>query len=675
VRVFGTKMGHVTNFSAGEIFGRMGDGAKDLEAGEPVRQLSALGALGGLAKQDRLEPRAKNDTVDREPKLAEIKRPRPPPVSSASSADMLRSWSSIGDMSKDEEDARGRSATIKSSVKGGGRGAGTLSFGQNEERILSPSGRMVPTHVKKLQGRIVAAMQDQHTTLVETFHSLNRASRERGQASCDAVVTGLLQLLALERSEAAETSETLLSLVREHDANTDGRMTFGEFVTMCGGASARRALRRGAGIDGVELAAEVAEALAGTFQTAQQVFMALDGDRSNKISHKELMRGCDKAGLQLSEEEAAALFQRIDADKSGELTRDEVGELMEHGADAFKASRARAEEEALRAKQIAECSKSIQEALADPAAMERVIDAVQGAATNSGLKIDANAILQLIPPPGVVVGRDDVTSPETLRAALMGPGALSAEEAAAVMTLAPKAIIAHGNVVVTNEGETGKKVFALDARAPAEAGKLQGCPIILQQGTRSDERVIAAYTAERQVTVDMPLAWQPHMMTQYQVCDPSKVCIVEMLLKTQAVLQVRKALAQVEDERKEAARKSAAIANEDLAQCVRGLRSVGANSIKAAWDVFNPQRRPSLTLTELATGIERLGLLLHTPSAYVAKDIVLAATATSPSLSSAPGEKGRRQAQAETRVYTEIFQRQGSVVVGTASGAGAQGIK
>ena len=363
-----------------------GEGTKDAGTGDesapgpPARQLSALGALGGLAKPKIQTPGAPASAaaVDREPKLAQIRRPPPPPVSTAPPADLLRSWSTISD-SAPAPDTRSHSASVKSSVKGSGGSAKSLLFGQNEERILSLSGRIVSSQVQKLQERIVAAMQDHHTTLVATFHSLNRAGRERGQASCDTVVNGLLELLAAEHSEAAETLEALESLVREHDANRDGRVTFGEFVAMCGGTSTRRALRHGAGVDGAEVAAEVAEALAGKFQTVKQVFTVLDGDRSNKISHEELVRGCDKAGLQLSEEEAAALFQRIDADKSGQLTYDEVGELMEHGADAFEANRALAAEEAQRAKQIAQHCKSIQEALANQAAMNRVIDAAQGA--------------------------------------------------------------------------------------------------------------------------------------------------------------------------------------------------------------------------------------------------------------------------------------------------------
>ncbi len=45
------------------------------------------------------------------------------------------------------------------------------------------------------------------------------------------------------------------------------------------------------------------------------------------------------AGLELSEEEAAALFLLVDQDKSGALTFDEITRLLEHGAKDFEGHR------------------------------------------------------------------------------------------------------------------------------------------------------------------------------------------------------------------------------------------------------------------------------------------------------------------------------------------------
>ena len=45
------------------------------------------------------------------------------------------------------------------------------------------------------------------------------------------------------------------------------------------------------------------------------------------------------AGLELSEEEAGALFLLVDEDKSGVLTFDEVACLLEHGAKDFEGHR------------------------------------------------------------------------------------------------------------------------------------------------------------------------------------------------------------------------------------------------------------------------------------------------------------------------------------------------
>ena len=40
------------------------------------------------------------------------------------------------------------------------------------------------------------------------------------------------------------------------------------------------------------------------------------------------------------------------------------------------------------------------------------------------------------------------------------------------------------------------------------------------------------------------------------------------------------------------------------------------------WDVFNPARKTSIGLAELAAGVERLGLLLHLPSAAGSRALI-----------------------------------------------------
>ena len=149
-----------------------------------------------------------------------------------------------------------------------------------------------------MQEKIVLAMQNKATTVLRSFQSLNRASRHRGKAKLDAVMTELTALLRDHSQEPSDSLETLKAFVRQHDMDSDGSISFGEFVgcllwlreysaslvsamtcftsgefvDMCGGARARLTLQRGSSASGVEVAAEVAEALVGAFDTAKQVF-------------------------------------------------------------------------------------------------------------------------------------------------------------------------------------------------------------------------------------------------------------------------------------------------------------------------------------------------------------------------------------------------------------------
>ena len=54
--------------------------------------------------------------------------------------------------------------------------------------MLSPSGRIVPETVQKLQQGIITAMQAKRTTLLKTFQFLNRTGRLRGVAKMEASV-------------------------------------------------------------------------------------------------------------------------------------------------------------------------------------------------------------------------------------------------------------------------------------------------------------------------------------------------------------------------------------------------------------------------------------------------------------------------------------------------------
>jgi Ca2+-binding EF-hand superfamily protein len=340
-------------------------------------QLSAFGALSGVTpvKKEGAQKTPDASQGNAPEKAAAVaqgrRRPPPPAASSASGGDLLRQISGISEnVSKPEsEDARGRGA-IKD-----------VSFGKDEIRILSPSGRMVSEVFDKLQQDIVAAMHAKETTLLRSFQFLNRAGRERGVAKIEAVLAELTALLNLDShnpdADARATLELLNNLVRQHDADGNGSISFGEFIGMCGGATSRSALRGSGGIDGSAVAAEVAEALAGKFTTAKQVFKVMNTGRSNEISSDMLVRACEKAGMVLAPEEMEALFPLIDADKSGRLTYDEVTMLMEYGSTTFEANRALAAQEKQRVKEVAVVCKQMQDACSEREAMERLIEASQ----------------------------------------------------------------------------------------------------------------------------------------------------------------------------------------------------------------------------------------------------------------------------------------------------------
>ena len=125
-------------------------------------------------------------------------------------------------------------------------------------------------------------------------------------------------LLSQSLSEE-DTLQLLPSLIKSYDKDGNGSMSFGEFVTMCGGGSTRRVLRGGLPVSGAAIAADVAEALTGKFETVKQVFSVMDSDRSRSVSRQELAAACEKAGLPLAAEEAEALFAFVDTDKSGSI--------------------------------------------------------------------------------------------------------------------------------------------------------------------------------------------------------------------------------------------------------------------------------------------------------------------------------------------------------------------
>ena len=217
-------------------------GGKETDVGG--RRPSAFGALSGIQKISANPPDATAETVA---PLAPVTRSRrPPPVTTAPSTDMLQSWTGIASPSGSEPEiasVSAPSAIRRSSIKGSGIPAGSsVSFGQDEVRVLSPSGRVVPTHVQKMQEKIVLAMQNKGTTVLRSFQSLNRASRHRGKAKLDAVMTELTALLRDHSQEPSDSLETLKAFVRQHDTDSDGSISFGEFVgcaVWCGCASTR----------------------------------------------------------------------------------------------------------------------------------------------------------------------------------------------------------------------------------------------------------------------------------------------------------------------------------------------------------------------------------------------------------------------------------------------------
>ena len=263
-------------------------GGKETDVGG--RLPSAFGALSGIHKISAKPPDAAAETLAPPDPVTRSRPRRPPPVTTAPSTDMLQSWTGIASPSGAEPEI--------ASVSTPGAIKRCVSFGQNEVRVLSPSGRVVPTQVQKMQEKIVLAMQNKGTTVLRSFQSLNRASRHRGKAKLDAVMTELTALLRDHSQEPFDSLETLRAFVRQHDMDSDGSISFGEFVgcllwlreysaslvsamtcftsgefvDMCGGARARLTLRRGFSASGVEVAAEVAEALVGAFDTAKQVF-------------------------------------------------------------------------------------------------------------------------------------------------------------------------------------------------------------------------------------------------------------------------------------------------------------------------------------------------------------------------------------------------------------------
>ena len=482
-----------------------------------------------------------------------------------------------------------------------------------------------------------------------------------------AVLAEMKALLSQSLSEE-DTLQLLPSLIKSYDKDGNGSMSFGEFVTMCGGGSTRRVLRGGLPVSGAAIAADVAEALTGKFETVKQVFSVMDSDRSRSVSRQELAAACEKAGLPLAAEEAEALFAFVDTDKSGSITYDEVGKLMKMGAADAEENKAAAAHEAQQAQHILGLSRSIQEALANPSAMRRVIEASStlfapkphhGPGAPPALNPDALVALQV--PMGVNVGTDDVARVADVRSALTGPGALTAPVANAIISLAPKHVLAHGKLVIeeaaSQAGSTSpRSTVVLDEAAAAEAGKYRECCIVLfPQGGQEEERVVVEYTADRQVTVDSPLTALPDTETRYEVRDAERLSLVGMLLKTQAILEVRKAAAAHDDAKRSAAAKSASVASADMAQMVRALRRTKVASIKAAWDALNPMRTSSIGLTELAAGVERLGLVLHHPAAFEEWHVV--------EDKSGGKVNTKKVAEAQMQCYRQLFSRQSEVAL------------
>jgi hypothetical protein len=272
------------------------------------------------------------------------------------------------------------------------------------------------------------------------------------------------------------------------------------------------------------------------------------------------------------------------------------------------------------------------------------------------------------------VGQDDIAPVSELRKALMSQGALTRELASAALSLAPKRVLAEGSLARTQvQGQSGAQEVTLDEHGAAEEGKYTGKVIVLahpQASNHLEERVVVSHSATRVVGLDSPLVWSPSLQTRFQVLEPAEVSVVGMLLKMQALVQVRRELAALEDAKLDAQQVSSGVANADLAQIVRGLRKVKADSNKAAWDLFNPQRKAVIGIAELAAGIERVGLWLHAHSASVPQELVAATKRPRGS----GGKAEQRLKSAESRCYSAIFSYQASAsVVQDAHAASAAG--
>ena len=166
----------------------MADEAGGLQDQAPTRrEMSAFGALQDKVPEDTA-PKADvlaAPSADEE-KPREAGRRRRAASRTTSSSDLLRSWSDISAAADAGQTAS--AATQAAEDERGRRKSSSISFGQDEVRVLSPSGRIVPETVQKLQQGIITAMQAKRTTLLKTFQFLNRAGRLRGVAKMEASV-------------------------------------------------------------------------------------------------------------------------------------------------------------------------------------------------------------------------------------------------------------------------------------------------------------------------------------------------------------------------------------------------------------------------------------------------------------------------------------------------------
>ena len=143
-----------------------------------------------VARSADVEPSARSESCSEpsadEEKPREAGRRRRAASRTTSSSDLLRSWSDISAAADAGQTAS--AATQAAEDERGRRKSSSISFGQDEVRVLSPSGRIVPETVQKLQQGIITAMQAKRTTLLKTFQFLNRAGRLRGVAKMEASV-------------------------------------------------------------------------------------------------------------------------------------------------------------------------------------------------------------------------------------------------------------------------------------------------------------------------------------------------------------------------------------------------------------------------------------------------------------------------------------------------------